>query len=80
LQIIKIEKNDDILIYIGKFESICNQLIFTGMTVEEKDKVITFLLSLPPHYNIVRTQIEFNTDSHKLKYEKVKNTVVAYTD
>jgi hypothetical protein len=54
------EENIDILEHLNKFNMLNSQLLNFGVKIEEKNKVIVMLASLPPLYDHLVTTLFYD--------------------
>ena len=54
---LRMKKGGDVLGHIPKFDQVCNELLNIGMKMEEKDKSLLLVCSLPPFYDPLVTTL-----------------------
>ena len=52
---LQMQEGGDVLSHIQKFDQVCNEFLNIGMKMEEEDKSLLLLCSLPPSYDPLMT-------------------------
>ena len=63
------QEGGDVLGHIQKFDQVCNELLNIGVKMEEEDKLLLLLCSLPPSYDLLVTTLLYGKET--LKYEDI---------
>ena len=64
---LQMPEGGDVLGHIQKFDQMCNKLLNIGVKIEEEDKSLLLLCSLPPSYDPLVTMVLYGKET--LEYE-----------